>query len=182
MKSKILLITTVSALMVLAVNGVFAQTMLYHTDFSPAQTTLSVPVVYNAYALEHNITAIKVSTGVSGPITPGKFTKSVIGLRPGVPTDASTISNHMTAEIVQVPGPTGSTVYSLLQTLKINNAGPPTWGSSQSPFLIYYLSEANELGDFYYTYWLKFQSDLHDQIGTNTPLAGDVRMENRWSQ
>ena len=155
------------ALQIVPVNGA---NMLYKSNFGPDETTLAVPII-SSVSGSQDITGINVTSGKKELILPWGATKSCLQLIADTKVTSSSLNSYIKNEIQQVTGPNGNQIYALFQNLKINNAAPPTWGSSQDPLMIRRESVASgdrtDTGDVYYTYWFKFQSDLHTQLGTN---------------
>ncbi|MFA6923365.1 MAG: T9SS type A sorting domain-containing protein [Bacteroidales bacterium] len=176
MKTKVLKRVTKMAFAVivsLGLSQVSAQTMLYRTDFSPAQSDLSAPsqsdISHGGTGAWQNITGIKVATGNKEAIIPWGADISGLDMIADVPVNLSTIGNYISNGIQQVTGPNGTQVYALYQSVKINNACPPDYGASQCALMIY-RGESQTMadpGDVYYTYWFKFPSNLHTQLGTD---------------
>jgi hypothetical protein len=163
---------TAIALSVIITNGIIAAeahaaTKLYATDFSP--NTLQAPTIAYSTAGWQDILGTNQANGNVQPITPFGATASGFDMIADATVSLSTLGNYLTNEIQQVTGPAGNTVYALSQTLKINDAAPPKWGSSQNAFMIQRGTVNNgdmtDTGDVYYTYWFKFQSDLKTQLG-----------------
>ena len=158
------------ALLVIASTGFFAPgahaaTALYTTDFSPPQTTLS-PLSFPNGTTEfsRDITGINEATGGQQAIIPFNGLRSFDQLIVGAPVTVSTIGNYMESKIQQVTGPNGTPVYALYQGIKTNTA--PQGTGAQNTLTIYRGENPNmaDTGDFYYTYWFKYQPDLADKL------------------
>lgn len=149
---------------------------------SPKATTLYAPYIAYSTAGWQNITGINNVTGKSEPITPWGATQSGFDMIASEPVTLSTLSSYMTNEIQQVAGPNGNQIYALFQNLKKSNAGPPTWGSSQDAFMIRRAlvdsGKQGDTGDVYYSFWFKFQGDLHTQLGTGN--GDNWRVMSEW--
>jgi hypothetical protein len=173
-----------AATMLLAIttaSGAHAANMLYKTNFGPADTILSAPSASDTSGWQ-DVAGINVATGTQGPILPFGATRSGLQLLAEASVTSSTIGNYMINEIQQVTGPAGNPVNALFQSLKISNAAPPTWGSSQDAFMIRRelvdSGQQGDTGDVYYSYWFKFQSDLHTQLGTGN--GDNWRVMSEW--
>lgn len=146
---------------------VHAAKLLFKTDFG-ADTKLSLPRVSYGTAGWQDLDCIDAN-GKSGPIAVWDATESGFDLIADAPVTVSNLSNYMTNHIQKVAGPDGSPVNALFQNLNENSAASPTYGSSQNAFLIRRekvdSGDRTDTGDVYYTYWFKFQSDLHTQLG-----------------
>lgn len=85
---------------------------------------------------------------------------------------AGKLKTYVTAEIRQVPGPTGIPVCELFQNVKIKS--PVGHGGTQAPFLINRPWTIGDVTDLYVTYWFKHQANLLMQLDTTTQLDGSV--------
>lgn len=164
MIKKILL---VFCLMVLMCTRTFTQTMLYHTDFSPAQCTLDPLSFPDGWlGVWQGITGINAATGNQEPILPWNGTNSFAHLIVGDPVTVSTIGNYVENQIQQVSGPNGRTGYALYQNIKQNLAVQGK--STQTPLTLYRGDNpSSDVSDAYYSFWFKFQPDMISHMGIN---------------
>ena len=161
--------------------GAHAANMLFKTDFG-SDAELYPPKIAYSVAGWQDIAGTDIKTGSLGPIALWGATQSGFDMIASTTVTLSTLSNYVTNEIQQVTGPAGNPVNALFQNLKISNAAPPTWGSSQNAFMIRRglvdSGQQGDTGDVYYTYWFKFQSDLHTQLGTGN--GDNWRVMSEW--
>jgi hypothetical protein len=155
---------------------IFAQTLLFKTDFAPP-VVLQTPCANNYCRWQE----IQGNNAISGGTLWGATNFGLNTIAAGSVTSA-TINDYVTNEIQQVTGPKGTQVYALFQNLKINNAAGPTWGVSQDPLMILRNNigggtQTTDIGDIYYTYWFKFQPDLAASLGTDGNTAWRVMSE-----
>ena len=94
------------------------------------------------------------------------------------PVDLSTIGNHITAEIRQLPGPQGTPVYELFQNVKIKLVGlvPDGKEPAQAPLMIKRPWTIPDVTDLYVTYWFKHQANLAEKLDTGVS-SGNWRMQ-----
>lgn len=164
------------------VPGAYAANMLFKMNFG-ADAKLYTPRIAYSTAGWQDIAGTDIASGKLGAITLWGA-DSGFDMIADVPVTLSTLSNYIVNEIQQVTGPDGKQVNALFQNIKINNAGPPTNGAAQDVFMLQRESVASgdksDTGDVYYTYWFKFQSDLHTQLGTGTTGDDNWRVMSEW--
>lgn len=136
-------------------------TKLWYTDFSHAQFTLHTPVIApdNAGALQY-FDGINAATGLLGPMTILGVNRSAFQLIVGKQI-TTTLSNYLANEVQQMTGPAGNQIYALHQIVKDNSPYRDQTGVGQNSW--------NPVrngpdADFYFSYWMMFQSDLATQI------------------
>ena len=149
--------------------------VLFKSNFDPG-VSLGVPYAFatggtTGYAWQ-DITGPDHETGYTWPpaIFGASFTK--VQLITVDPVTASNVGDYVTAEIRQVPGPTGSPVYELFQNVKIKS--PVGHGGTQAPLVINRPWTVGDVNDFYVTYWFKHQADLLTQLDTTVQTDGSV--------
>ena len=146
-----------------------AANLLYKTDFG-SDVALSPPhIVSDGRGAIQDLVVTGKANGSLEPTGPWASAKLIFQLIADAPITDSTLSDYITNEIQQVTGPSGTPVNAVFQNLKQNTAAGPAWGTSQDAFILFRESVAEgdktDTGDVYYSYWFKFQPDLHSQVG-----------------
>ena len=156
--------------------------LLFKSNFGPG-VSLSNP--YGLYATAkgggggwQNLTGTDRETGYTWPVAALSSDFSGVQLITTDPVDLSTIGNHITAEIRQVPGPQGTPVYELFQNVKIKLVGlvPDGKGRAQAPLMIKRPWTIPDVTDLYVTYWFKHQANLAEKLDSGVS-SGNWRMQ-----
>jgi hypothetical protein len=156
----------------------YAANLLFNTDMSPSSFKLDTPKIMSGNAEAGQFfNGINPTTGIMGPVTAlsttGSFLQMIIGQQ-----IKTTLTDYIANEIQQVIGPNGNQVSALHQIIKDNTPAINSTGYTQDAFLLQRSGISQDTGDVYYSYWLKFQPDLHTQLtkGGN----GDWRVVTEW--
>jgi len=145
-----------------------AANLIFKTHFG-ADIALYPPRITYSTEGWQDLAGINPATGRWGTIAIPTITKLGFDMIAGIPVTLSTLNNHMSNEIQQVTGPDGNQVYALFQNLQKKHADNPAWDYTQNAFMLRREAvdsgDKTDTGDVYYSYWFKFQSDLHNQLG-----------------
>ena len=156
--------------------------VLFKSNFGPGVSLGAPRNFYTSSAggggAWQNLTGADRETGYAWPVAALGSDFSGVQLITKDPVDLSTIGNHITAEIRQVPGPQGTPVYVLFQNVKVKLVGlvPDGQGRAQAPLMIKRPWTIPDVTDLYVTYWFKHQTNLTEKLDTGVS-SGNWRMQ-----
>ncbi|MBL8026063.1 MAG: hypothetical protein JNL74_06620 [Fibrobacteres bacterium] len=156
--------------------NVSAATLLYKSNFSPAQTALAVPELSgDSKGAWQHWTGYNIANARREAVLPFNSSYSIFQIIVGRTVSSLTINNYIENSIQRIPGPHGDTVYAIHQNVK--QIFPETY--TQDACMLVRDQPTVEVGDVYYSYWFKFQSDLLSKMGDSAGFD-NWRMMSEW--